>query len=99
MLEVDAISTDIEELCKQLGITRHDVFGSATTDRFGPDSDVDILVRFDDPATGLFSRYFDLKETLERLLGRQVDVVIEDAIKNPYFKESVEQSRRNVYAA
>lgn len=44
MLEVDAITTDIEDLCKQLGVAHLDVFGSATTDHFAPDSDVDVLV-------------------------------------------------------
>lgn len=99
MLEVNQISPDIDELCKQLGVARLDVFGSANTDKFGPESDVDVLVRFADTGSGLFNRYFDLKEALERLFGRKVDVVIEDAIKNPYFRESVEESRRNVYAA
>lgn len=75
------------------------MFGSATTDRFGPDSDVDVLVEFDPDAGDLFDRYFDLKEGLEQILGRDVDVVVERAMKNPYFKASIEHTRRNIYAA
>jgi hypothetical protein len=48
---------------------------------------------------GLFNRYFDLKEGLERIFGRPVDVVVERAVVNPYFKASIERSRKNVYAA
>jgi predicted nucleotidyltransferase len=76
-----------------------DVFGSAATDDLGPDSDVDILVQFERDGTDLFDRYFELKEGLEELFGRDVDPVIEESIKNPYFKESVERSRKNLYAA
>jgi len=48
---------------------------------------------------GLFTRYFDLKEGLERIFGRFVDVVTEESIKNPYSRAGVERSRKNVYAA
>jgi hypothetical protein len=45
----------------------------------------------------MFTRYFDLKEGLEIIFGRTVDVVVEDAIRNPYFKQSVDQNRVNIY--
>jgi len=99
MLDIDRLKPAISELCRRLRVTKLDVFGSATTDSFGPDSDVDVLVRFERCAPGLFTRYFDLKEGLEELFGRPVDVIVEDAMKNPYFKLGIGQMRKNIYVA
>ncbi len=99
MLDMERFRPAIAEVCERLKVRRLDVFGSATEDAFRAESDVDVLVRFDRDAGRLFERYFDLKDGLEQILGRQVDVVIEDTIKNPYFKMSIERSRRNLYAA
>jgi hypothetical protein len=75
------------------------VFGSASTDAFDPArSDVDFLVEFGpDVAYGLFGDYLSLKEALELLLGRTVDLVEAPAIRNPYFKEEAERTRVPVY--
>lgn len=90
--------SEVARLCDTVGIRRLDVFGSATNDTFDVvRSDIDVVVRFDPPPD--FDRYFDLKEGLERIFERPVDVVIEDDIKNPYFADSVNQSRENLYAA
>jgi predicted nucleotidyltransferase len=98
MLDIDKFKPEIGELCRRLRISRLDVFGSATSESFCADSDVDVLVRFEQDGGRLFSRYFDLKEGLEKIFGRPVDVVTEDSLKNPYFKASVERSRKLVYA-
>jgi len=99
MLDVSKFETEIAELCRRLKVSRLDIFGSATADDFGPESDVDVLVCFERDGGGLFNRYFDLKEGLEKLFARSVDVVTEKSIKNPYFLAGVERSRKNVYAA
>jgi hypothetical protein len=98
MFNFEAHKSKIAELCARLKVSRLDVFGSATGESFGADSDIDVLVRFERDGAGLFERYFDLKEGLEEMLGRPVDVVVEGAVKNPYFKASMERSRRNLYA-
>jgi predicted nucleotidyltransferase len=56
-------------------------------------------VEFDRSGGDLFNRYFELKEQLELLVGRPVDLVMADAIKNPYFKAAVEAQREQLYAA
>ena len=99
MLDIADNSAQVAALCRRLGVVRLDLFGSAARDELGPGSDVDVLVRFDRTLENLFVRFFDLKEGLEALLGRPVDLVVEDAIRNPYFRQAVEQSRRNVFAA
>ena len=99
MIDIEKIRPEISDLCKRLGVKRLDIFGSATGDNFRPDSDVDVLVQFERDTGKLFDRYFELKEALENTLRRAVDLVIEDAVTNPYFKLEIERSRRNVYAA
>ncbi len=89
----------IAAVCRELGVERLDVFGSATTPDFGPKSDIDVVVRLDRGRGQMFRRYFDLKERLERIFNRSVDVVLEDSIKNPYFREAIECSRVSVYGA
>lgn len=90
----------IVDLCRRRGVRRLSIFGSALTDRFDADhSDVDFLVEFDDTSATLFDDYFGLKEDLETLLGRSVDLVMPSALKNPYFASSVRASEEEIYAA
>lgn len=92
---------ELRQLCRQHHVRRLEVFGSAARGDFDPRrSDVDFLVEFEaDATTGALDTYFGLKEALETLLGRPVDLVMPDAIENPYLKRSIEDSRETVYAA
>jgi predicted nucleotidyltransferase len=99
MIDIDELRPAIDQLCRRLQIRRLDLFGSATTDQFAVDSDVDVLVQFDRGPGNLFNRYFELKEGLEQIFGRRVDVVLEESLKNPYFKVAIERTRKKVYAA
>jgi len=67
------------ELAKQFDVIRLALFGSTARDAAGPNSDVDILVQFDGPATS--ARYFGVQFYLEDLLGRPVDLVTEKALR------------------
>lgn len=89
---------EFDRLCRAHKVQRLEVFGSALTADFDPArSDVDFLVTFRAGATNL-DNYLALAEALETLLGRRVDLVIERAIRNPYFRQQVEASRRLIYA-
>ena len=89
-------------LCRRYQVVRLEAFGSAASDAFDPDrSDVDFLVEFE-PGVELgpwMARYFDLKREMERLLGREVDLVMLSALRNPYFLREVNRTRKLVYAA
>lgn len=88
----------IQALCRELSVRRLDVFGSAVGDSFDVDnSDVDVLVEFE--AGPDFDHYFALKEGLEKIIGRPVDVVTPSGLANPYFRERVMQTRELIYAA
>jgi len=94
--------TELQALCLTFGVRRLEVFGSAATGTFRADqSDLDFLVEFDmDVPQGSYSdRYFGLLESLERLFGRPVDLVVASAIENPFFRESVERTKALLYAA
>ncbi|MDQ3404513.1 MAG: nucleotidyltransferase domain-containing protein [Actinomycetota bacterium] len=100
---VKAKRHEINELCRTLGVRRLDLFGSAVGDSFGFDiatSDVDVLVEFDHgPDFDYFGTYFALKEGLEKILGRHVDVVSGSSIRNPYFRRRVMETKEMLYAA
>lgn len=97
---IDPHRTEIQHLCRQFGVQRLDVFGSAVGEAFDPArSDIDFVVDFGPgEQPDLFNRYFGLKESLERLLGRSVDLVMTGAMVNPHFIESVNRTRQPVYA-
>ena len=92
---------EIEALCRTLRIGRLDLFGSAVGDSFDAEaSDVDVLVDFGaGPGFDYFGTYFELKEGLERILGRPVDLVSATSIRNPFFKQQVLHTRELLYAA
>ena len=98
---VEERAEELKRLCVIYGVQRLDLFGSALTDQYDPDrSDLDFLVEFQPAALSAYAdAYFGLLEALGRLFGRPVDLVVESAIKNPYFRQSVEQTRVPVYEA
>ena len=91
----------IVELCQRYRVRRLDLFGSAAGDRFDPGrSDVDFVLEYLPEAKELYpDAYFGLKEDLEALLGRHVDLVMINAVRNPYFREELEETRVQLYAA
>lgn len=91
----------IARICVRFGIRRLDVFGSAArVDDFDPEaSDVDFLVEFAQPANTCLQKFFDAKQALEVLLGREVDLVEQGAIHNPFVLKNISRSRESVYEA
>ncbi len=89
---------DLERLCRKHHVVSLSLFGSALTDKFGPESDLDFLVTFQgvNPET-YADNFFDFRDALASLFGRKVDLVEEKTMKNPYFKEAVERNKVAVY--
>ena len=92
---------DLARLCEKFRVKRLDLFGSATTDLFDPQtSDLDFLVSLQEMDFGEYANaYFGLLEGLQELFDRHIDLVMESAINNPYFRQEVEATRMALYAA
>jgi len=90
----------LADLCRRFRVRRLYLFGSAAAARFDPKaSDLDFLVEMSDrrPTATYADRYLGLAEALERLLGRRVDLITEQSIRNPYLQREVEATRQLVY--
>ena len=94
-------AAELAELCLCHKVLRLELFGSAVTARFVPGvSDLDFLVVFQAVSEEEYvDAFFGLMEGLERLFGMHVDLVVDSAIRNPYFRESVERNKTLIYAA
>lgn len=88
----------ILEFCKKYRVKSLYVFGSILTDRFSEKSDVDMEVDFNEmPLDEYVDNYLNLKEALENLFGRDVDLLESKAILNPVLRNNINKSRRLVY--
>ena len=93
---------ELAELCRRHGVVRLEVFGSAARGAdFDPkSSDADFLVEFRlDGDRAPLQQYFDFAEALRQTLGRPVDLVESDAIRNPYLRAAIDEARQLVYAS
>lgn len=101
LAEITEKSEALTALCKTYGVARLEVFGSAGRDGgFDPArSDLDFLVTFHDEATPDLTAFFALQADLGALFGRTVDLVMPDAVCNPYVRDSIERTREPVYGA
>jgi len=99
MFKIEDYKQVIEEICRDLRVKRIDLVGSASRGEFQPEkSDIDVLVEFDGPDK-LFHRYFELKKRLESQLRKQVDVIQDSAVKNPYVRKSLNRDRVRLYGS
>jgi predicted nucleotidyltransferase len=98
MINVEKIKPEVERICQSLPVKRLGLFGSALTSDFSPNSDVDVLVIFDsDENIDLFNKYFELKEQLEKVFDRDVDLVVDKKFRNPVLRESIDRTRTVIY--
>ena len=90
--------SQIVALCRKHKVSKLFAFGSILTNRFNDESDVDFLVSFNkSEVTDYFDNYFDFKYSLEDLLGRTVDLLEEQTIKNHYLKKNVDATKSLIY--
>ena len=98
MNRFETYTSDIIRLCKNHKVKSLYAFGSVLTDSFNKESDIDLIVDFSDFAVEDYAdNYFDFKFSLQDILKRPVDLLEEKAIKNPYFRKSVNEQRQLVY--
>lgn len=98
MNEVERNIESIKGLCANHGVDKLYLFGSIMGDGFNDKSDIDFVVRFKNIELLRYAdNYFELKFSLEDLLNRPVDLLEEPSIKNPYFLESLNESKKLIY--
>lgn len=86
-------------LCRRFRVRQLDLFGSAANERLDPErSDLDFLVAFEAlPGSAYADAYFGLREGLAGLFGREVDLVTDPALENPYLRRRIEAQRLGLF--
>lgn len=87
-------------LCKKYKVSKLFVFGSILTDKFNENSDVDLLVDFDRSQIDLLDyadNFFGFQFALEKLFNRKVDITENSAVKNPYFRQELDETKTLIY--
>ena len=100
--EITNHKSELEDLCRRYDVRRLELFGSSLSapDFDSATSDLDFLVEFEpSPSSGYANTYFGLLEELEQLFGRSVDLVVDSAIRNPYFRLSIQRNKALIYGA
>ena len=88
----------IKNLCDQHSVRSLFAFGSVTNDRFKEDSDIDLVVDIDAADTLEYAdHYFELKFQLEQILQREIDLLEQKAIRNPFLKQEIDRTKILVY--
>ena len=88
----------LADLCEKHKVKTLYLFGSILTDKFNDTSDIDMLIQFSQiDVLAYFDNYMDLKDALENLFQRDVDLVEYQAIKNPIFRQVIEREKKMVY--
>jgi predicted nucleotidyltransferase len=98
MIDIEKLKPEIERICRRLPVKRLGLFGSALSQDFSQSSDIDVLVIFDSGENiDLFDKYFELKEQLEEILQREIDLVVDKKFKNPVLREAIDRTRIVIY--
>ena len=90
----------IIDICRRFHVRRLWVFGSILTPRFSDQSDIDLCVDFDRNKIELSdyaNNFFGFMYALEELLGRKIDITEDSAVRNPYFREELNETRKLIY--
>ncbi len=92
---------DLKNICQKLKIKRLYVFGSIVSDKFNEESDIDFLISFADSLTieEYTDNYFSLHYQLRAIFNREIDIITERSLSNPYFIESINETKELIYEA
>jgi hypothetical protein len=92
-------ATAIADFCRRWKVKEFSIFGSILREDFGPQSDIDVLLSFFEGAPwGLFE-LVDMKEELKTIFGREVDIVEQEGLRNPFRRREILRTREVIYAA
>ncbi len=89
---------EIENFSRRWKIKEFSLFGSVLREDFGPQSDVDVLVSFGKGAAWSLFDLVEMKAELEKIFGREVDLVEEESLRNPFRRHAIMSGREVIYA-
>jgi predicted nucleotidyltransferase len=89
----------IAQFCQKWKIVEFALFGSVLRDDFRDDSDLDVLVVFEEPRDLSLSAWLDIREEISVLFGRKVDLIQKKLLKNPYSRAEILRTHRVIYAS
>jgi uncharacterized protein len=89
----------IVAFCRKYGVEEFALFGSVLREDFGPDSDVDVMLKFAPGHGFTFENMPDIQDELEAMFGRSVDVIEKNRVRNPFRRQAIMSNYRVVYAA
>ena len=89
----------IRAFCEKWKVVEFSLFGSVLRDDFRSDSDIDVLLSFEENSTWGLYDLVDMKDELQAIFGRKVDLLEKEAIRNPYRRRSMLTEQEVLYAA
>ena len=101
-IDLEASREEITAFCKRWKVTQLDVFGSALREDFGPDSDIDLLVSFEESARHTLFDMVRMEEELKGIFRREIDLIEREGVEespNHIRREAILQSTETIYAA
>ncbi|MCJ7777968.1 MAG: nucleotidyltransferase family protein [Sedimentisphaerales bacterium] len=96
---IDISEDQLADLCRKWKVTELSLFGSILRDDFGPDSDINVLVVFQPDAPWSLWNLLDMREELQNLFERTIDLVEKDALRNPFRRHEILSNHKVLYAA
>ncbi len=96
-MTIEELRTIAVPACREFGVKTLGLFGSLARNAGSSESDVDLLVEFEEPDRQPSKRFFGLLHYLEDALGREIDLLTIGSLKNPYFRQKVLKEKVNIY--
>ena len=98
---IESKINDLKSICFLLKVKRLYAFGSVVSGNFNDDSDIDFLISFSETLSfeQYTDNYFNLQYRLRELFNREIDIVTESTLSNPYFIESIDETKKLIYEA
>ena len=89
---------ELKTLCKRYDVRTMHVFGSVCTTQFNDQSDIDFLISFENiPCDQYTDNFFELHYKLQNLFSRNIDLLTDKSLSNPYFIQSINKNKKLVY--
>jgi hypothetical protein len=88
---------EIQNFCHRWKVKELSLFGSALREDFKPDSDIDLLVSFDEDAVWCIFDLVEMKDELKNIFGREVDLIEKEALRNPFRRHAILNNREIIW--